>query len=314
SGITVRGSVIGGLGPGSGHIDSSQGGVGRVVIGGQVEGGIGSKSGGVDVTAQRGAVLGVSIGGDVRGGGGADSGFVSADRFPAVTIGGSVSGGAGARSGFVELDEVARTLIKGSVFGAANNAGRIHGDDVNGTLTILGSLIGVGGTARIVAKGELTFTGLPANNPVAFTLIKIGGDVRNAEILAGYDFDSTTGALINVTPDVQVGVVQVGGDWIQSSLVAGALQNGDGFGNGNDSKIVPTGGIIDDAAITARIASVIIGGSIFGIPGGTDSFGFVAQEIGAFRFGKNKLTLAAGTPDPAVSVAATADVFVREIP
>jgi hypothetical protein len=312
--LLVRGDIVGGFGPGSGVIDSNEGGFATLVIGGQIIGGGGPDSGGVivdidsDFETRR-----VVLGGGIRGGTGADSGFADVDGATNLTVIGSIIFGSGPRSGYLEIDDVIRTLVRGSLFGGLNNAGHIHGDDDCGTLTIEGSIIGVQGTARIIAKGD-SFGGFSPFNPVAFTRIAIGGDVRNAEILAGYDIDAS-GVIVAVTPDVQIGSVNVGGNWIQSNLILGAEDGVDNrFGTTDDASIVPEAPVIDNPDTISRVGSIIIKGSILGIPGGVPRFGFVAEEIGAFRYGKNTLTLTPGTLDPAVSVAPTGDVFVREIP
>jgi predicted TIM-barrel enzyme len=69
-----------------------------------------------------------------------------------------------------------------------------------------------------------------------------------------------------------------------------ADSDGDGFGNADDA-LIPGG----NSAIVARIASVIIGGSVTGSAADGDHFGFVAEA-----FGKTKINIAAGTTDVAI--------------
>ena len=73
--------------------------------------------------------------------------------------------------------------------------------------------------------------------------------------------------------------------------------------------------VAEDPAITAKIASVLIRGQALGTPGGSDGFGFVAQQIGSLRIGGTTSPLRSGasndtTPLP---VGATADLFAREV-
>jgi hypothetical protein len=96
--------------------------------------------------------------------------------------------------------------------------------------------------------------------------------------------------------------VTVTSDWTASSLVAGIAAVNGQFGDTDDAVIA--GG---DSALVSRIANVLIGGSVTGTDDPTtDSYGFVAQQIGTFRVGN--LTI----PDVAVHPLAD-DVFVREV-
>jgi len=83
----------------------------------------------------------------------------------------------------------------------------------------------------------------------------------------------------------------VGGDWAASNLVAGAKNAASGdkiFGDGNDASI--GAGAVD---ITAKIASIVINGEVIGRPGG-GTFGFVAEQIGSFKYNGFAVVLAPG--------------------
>jgi len=128
-----------------------------------------------------------------------------------------------------------------------------------------------------------------------------------ALILAGYDAD-----LNPQNADAQIGAVKVGGDWVASSLAAGATDGGDGFGNATDAVIA---GGNDSPAIQSRIASIQIGGQALGTPdavNNTDHFGFVAQQIGSFKVGGTVFPLLALANDD-LAVGATGDLRLREV-
>lgn len=152
-------------------------------------------------------------------------------------------------------------------------------------------------------------TDAPADDVAAATIgsVAIRGRVMNSSILAGYD---TTGAAVNA--DVRIGAVTVGTNWIASNLVAGVDAGVDGkFGTADDLTIA--GG----NSVVSKIASVIIGGHVRGTAGGTDGFGFVAQEIRAFTASGTKLSLTVGPSSVSdltgFAVGSTFDVRVREV-
>ena len=110
--------------------------------------------------------------------------------------------------------------------------------------------------------------------------------------------------------DASIGAVSVGRNWIASNLVAGASAGTDGlFGTDDDALIS------GDNPIIAKIASIVIKGTATGTAGGTDHFGFVAEEIGAFKSGRAKLTLTRGASNDlgGQPVGFTGDLQVREV-
>ncbi len=136
-------------------------------------------------------------------------------------------------------------------------------------------------SAAITARGVLDPA--KAKAAVAIKSLTVGGNVLNANILAGYD---ATGAGVN--PDAGIGKVTVKGNWSASSLVAGVLDAAmDGFGRGDT--LIPEP-VADD--IVARIASLTIKGTATGsATPTTDFFGITAQAIGKAKIGKTKLDL-----------------------
>lgn len=142
---------------------------------------------------------------------------------------------------------------------------------------------------------------------VAIVKIEVGA-VFNSQIFAGYDVSGTP-----VNPDAQIGDVKINGDWTACSIVVGVADvAGDGFGNGDDVAI--RGG--DNARIFSRIANVIIAGTVSGKSVPDDNFGFVAQQIGAFKAGAIRLALDGAANEQAlpVSPGTGGDVVVREVP
>jgi hypothetical protein len=103
----------------------------------------------------------------------------------------------------------------------------------------------------------------------------------------------------------------VGGDWIASSMAAGIKDGGNGFGDGND-QLITGPGTTDVPTRISRIASVSIGGMIFGSSTAFDHFGFVAQQIGSFRRGGELVPLTAGLDIVELSPYST-DVKIREL-
>ncbi len=92
--------------------------------------------------------------------------------------------------------------------------------------------------------------------------------------------------------------------------MAGAYDAGwDGSGTANNASIPG-----DSPNIVSKIASIVIAGDIAGTDMAGDHFGFVAQQIGSFKFGTTALRLhAAGAPDVFDSIGITGDTSLREI-
>jgi hypothetical protein len=108
----------------------------------------------------------------------------------------------------------------------------------------------------------------------------------------------------------------VGGDWVASTIAAGVVAGGDRlFGTGDDAAISGAG-TTDDPARRSRVASVKIGGLVYGTPAasGTDHFGFVAQQVGSFKAGHFGASLDAGPGNDVIELApTTGDVTLREV-
>jgi hypothetical protein len=184
--------------------------------------------------------------------------------------------------------------INGGVLGSA-----IRSDGKIGPIRIIGDLA----LAEISARGNL----LPKTSAAALAIasLSVGGSVNHAQILVGYDLSAAA-----VNGDVRIGTLTVGRDWIASNLVVGAHAGDDGFfGTEDDATISQASSVI------AKIAWIRIKGSAAGTFGGTDHFGFVAEEIGSFQIGLAKLILTAGANNDLTgfTIGTTGDVIAREV-
>jgi hypothetical protein len=324
AGASIGGSLIGGSNSASGLIFSF-GNMGAVKVGHDVQGGSGFQSGFIDST---GKLAGVSIGGSLIGGSNRLSGeILSGGDMGAVKIshdltGGSITGSAVLESSGVitsSAGRIASVSIGGSIIsgiddssGALTNNATIRAANDIGSLTVKGSLIGHGNTGTdaspviISARGQAV---QGATTDLAIGKINIGGRVEFANILAGYDTGLTA-----VNGDAQIGAVKVGGDWAASNLVAGTKNlpsSNTKFGDANDASIGA-----GSAGIIAKIASITIGGQLFGTPDSastTDHFGFVAEQIGVVKIGGNAIALAPGAHNDNLATGQTNDVNVHEV-
>ncbi len=325
SSVTIGGSLLGGGGSGSltGYL-FSQGKMGTILIKGDVLGGAGERSAEI---FSRGRLDKLTIGGSLIGGAGDFSGFIHADgALGAVSIGHDLLGGsipAGSASLFTSgaiesQDRIGSVFIGGSIISGTDgggvaavltkNASIRAGRDI-GTLTVVGGLIGnatpTGDSPVIIsAFGKTPVAGMTTD--LAIGKISIGGRVEWAHILAGFDT-----ALAPRNADAQIGTVAVGADWIASSIVAGVRNLGfDGVtgGTGTNANNVSFGNFLDQkipeagelTGVNSRIASIVISGQVMGTPftfRSSDSFAFVAEQIGALKVGARTFTLQAGAGD-----------------
>jgi hypothetical protein len=339
--VRLGGSLLGGVPGNSGQI-FSEGTVGVIKIGGDVQGGAGDGSGTVFAVKTLEKIV---VEGSVRGGAGTDSGNVAGLLgLGVVRIGGDLVAGTGASpaGAILSSGDIERIIIGGNlVGGAASYSGSIvtnrQGDAAPGAgaigdITIAGSLIGgaspltgifsnasigdviigqdLRGSSTATAKIQAAGNPAPASieDALAIASVTIGGTVKNARILAGYN---PAGSATNA--DVQIGRVRVDGDWIASDVVAGIQSSdpffGDDAGASDNNTVIAAG---NTPAITSRIARIVIGGQVLGTPEtGGDSFGFVAQEIGALVVNRTPLALSATGLDNFL-VGASGDVRLRE--
>lgn len=325
--VRIKGQILGGGGTGSGQL-RSRAMLASVVVGGSVSGGGGDFSG---LIAAQQFAGGVRIQGDVQGGDGRDSGEVfSYGGLPSVTVGGSVVGGSGDGSGrVISIGDMAAVAVNRNVGGgdgrfsgmilSQSNLGSvtIGGSVTSGTTAVNATIAADGAIRSLTIKGSLVGT---AAHPVFITAregmrtISVLSRVEFASILAGVD---ESGDPRNA--DARIGAVVVAGDWIASSLVAGASPGAGGlYGDADDAKL--TGPYTrDEPDSVSRIDSVTIGGQVSGTMAsaatgsGADHFGIVAEVIGAVKHNGSRLGLTAGLGNDDVLVGITGDVRIREI-
>lgn len=327
--VTINGSLIGGSGPNSGLVNSIRD-MGAVSVKGDVRGGGGLFSGTIKTEgtfATTANLTSVKIGGSLIGGTASlNSGTVlAAGDMTTLSITGNIRGGSAtgtanlSRSGYVQAIRIGTMTVGGSIIagtdttsGTFSENGAVSVTNDIGVATIKGSLIG-NATSRVElkARGQAVPT---TTVDLAFGSLTVNGRVEHANILAGYDVFGTAR-----NADAQIGPVVVGGDWIASNLVAGAVAGSDGkFGTIDDAKmpgINGSSGFKDVATVSSRITSIVIGGQACGTPGGIDNFGFVAQNIGSFKL-KNGVTtfpLIAGNGNDSFLIGLFADLRLREI-
>jgi hypothetical protein len=169
---------------------------------------------------------------------------------------------------------------------------------------VKGSLVGNETlSVLIIARGQAA---PGATTDVAIKSLTVGGRVEYAQILAGYTAGNIT-APESANGDSQIGTVKVGGDWIASRLAAGTNRGADMIAGTDDDIFSGLG----SASIMSKIASIVIGGSVFGTHADlstTDSFRFMAQKIGSFKVGGTAFKLTAGADN--LSIGSTADTRV----
>lgn len=338
--VTVTGSVVGGVGNNAGRIETSTGKIASVTIGGSLEGG-----GTNGATISSGGDLGtVTIGGDVAAGADFTALITSFGNMANVNIGGSLVGTANFTGRIFAIGDIGALAIAGDVIGgsASGNtslaeSGYIGGrsinlltiggsimaglDNTSGTFTnngaarvqnnlkevlITGSMIGNSTNPVIIsARGQAVPT---ATADVAIGKLTVLGHVDHALIMAGYD---PSGAGVNA--DAQIGTVSVGGDWIASGLVAGAVAAADGvFGTADDAKMSGPG-VKDVAGLFSSITSLTIGGQALGTAGGTDFYAIMAEHVMAVKIGGQSVILVPGNSNDDQFIGFTGDFKIREI-
>jgi hypothetical protein len=276
--VKIGGSVLGGAGTNSGVIATASGDIGTVKIGRDLVGGSGNFSGAIaaDIVnllspAGPSASLGkVTIGGNLIGGTleeGASgqllgSGIITGKNIASVSIGKNIRGGydfnedydSFGNASIAAADTLGAVKVKGGIYGTSTGSG-----------TVSPSIGAAGSTAAEPG----------ATAHVVFKSLSVGRDVVYAAISAG----STNGS-------EQMGAVKVGGNWVASRLAVGVGDGADGILGTSDDF-----GLATDGELASRIASITIGGRVFGTAGSGDEFGFVAQEIGSLTIGGTHIAL-----------------------
>lgn len=305
--VAVKGSIVGGLGFDSGSVFAgspeffapisgapilpASTGVGAVKIGGSLIAGLGNLSGTLyDDTLIKSVTIGGNIVGDqsarfvLSAPGGA---IVSGGALGPIVIKGSIIGGFNAGPGNINAfgGNIASVSVGRDIISPVTNGTPTTGIYAAGNLgpvKVGGSISGAfptGGEVFLLADGGIAS-------------VTVKGRVQFADIMAGSTFYGT--AYGNVTtasnPDAFIGPVKVGGDWVASSIVAGLTSNqatGAAFGTAGNA-IIDEGiatAALNNNGIASRIASITIGGRLFGTAGsgGGDGYVFAAETIGALK-------------------------------
>lgn len=336
--VTIGGDLVGGSAFASGRIESDTGVTKSVVIKGSIVG-VGDASGAVTADGF-GKIM---VGRDIRGGATSDTGYISAGvlGIGQLMVGGSVIGGLGdtsgtiytsgtignlrllgdlvgagidgaddlSVSGYIRADRIINAFIGGSIIagqdfstGTLDKSGSIRVFDDIGKLVVKGQLIGNATHSVVISAGGLEES--DNRGTIALGSVFVGGSVQYARILAGYDINMN-----NADADASIGLVRVLGDWRASDVVAG-IDSVDGqFGNNDDVLMLAN----DDATLTSRIASIIIGGQIVNSTAVADFFGFVAQNLGKVSVGGRAIPLVPGTGNDVFFLGTLADLRIREV-
>lgn len=331
--VTINGSIDGGFVFGNTSLD-------RVTVGGDVS------SPAESAISSEGELGTVVIKGTLHSVNG--SGGIFGNSIEGVTIGGDLTNTFIASSeGGIGTVKISGSLVESSIFttdldsltvgrdviGSASEGGAVFAEGAIGSVVIKGSILsGIGGSGifaevldSVKVGGDIAGT---SANPVhisavgtgatsgdtdlAIASLTVGGRVENANILAGLN---TLFSPQNA--DAQIGKVTVGGDWINSNIVAGINPTNGVIGDGDDVIIAEVGQV---PTIVASIASITIKGAVAGTFGGTDGFGFTAEEIKAVSIAGKKVVLEDGAGndnptglDPLFVFGNTQDVRIREI-
>lgn len=260
----------------------------------------------------------VRIGGDITGGAANQTGVVGSNKaIGNVVVGGNVSGGGNTGEAIMvgsgeivsHFGRIASVTIKGSLIaGSSNGEGPlvqcgaiVAGNDL-GPIKIGGDILGsFNNPALIMAKGQALKP--ESGFDLAIESIQVRGEVRFAKFLAGFDL-----AMIPANADASIGNVVIGGNWVASSIVAGAADiDLNGFGIGD--ALQATG----NTELIARIASITIKGGVTNSINSGDHFGFVAQQIDKLKIGSRALVLTLGTSNDNLSIPRTDDTRLLEV-
>ncbi len=319
--VTIGGSIIGGSQFSAGVV-SSAGNMGLVKVGGDLQASSISFTG---VIFSGGNIAGATVGGSIFGANGnstvstfQEGGIIASGNLGPVTVGHDLVGGKNGNShdnsdtGVIEASgRITSVTIGGSIIAGTNfstgtleaSGAILAGDDI-GSITVKGSILGNAGVGHgatpvlISARGQHT---PGATTDLAIGKITVTHRVESARLLAGYNL-----SLSPVNADAQIGPVTVGGDWIASSLVAGASNQGadhlpgggdDNLDFGNPDDVLISGvGTTNRAGVASKIASLTIKGALIGTTtavNGLDHFGFVAQSFGTVNIAGTLLKIPA---------------------
>lgn len=164
------------------------------------------------------------------------------------------------------------------------------------------------GTVRIggdLTDSQFVLSGVSIPKTAAaanvLTQLTVGANFEHSRVLAGF-------SAFGGNPNVQIGNIRIGGNWVASTVDAGISADADGFyGTADDSVLT---GLV---TVGSRIASIVIKGQALGTfaPGG--HFAITAQQIGAVTIGQTRLPLQKPAKDHFLALGSTGDLFLNEV-
>jgi hypothetical protein len=320
--VFINGGIVGGAGETSGAITA--GGVIRSANVGSITGSSGKSSGTIQAGIQIGGGIGsLIVNGNIKGGTGASSGGVSANgTLTKATIAGSIIGGNSTGtaslvlSGYVSAGAITNLFLNDDLIAGENNgtalagSGTIRSDTNIGTVRIHGNVKGSAEVAAIIAAPGTT------TNRTAIQSLQIDGTAEFAEILAGYDANVTAANLRGgaVNADARIGSVRIIGGIQTTSIVAGADAGTDGVFGTNDDRVIAGSGVTDVANVYSQIANIVVSGVI---KNGATSAGIIAQHVVAVSANGTSVPLhpfPGSDGDRSVELAAGTKIRVFELP
>jgi hypothetical protein len=283
-----------------------------------VVGGAGADSG--LIVALGGDIAGVNIDGSLIGGTAHITGAIgSVGTIDSVQIGGNLTGAnlTGANSldssGIIHAQRIVSISIGGSLIAGTNNGlgtlthdGCIYADEDIGTITVAHDVIGNSTNPVIISAAQQAVPTAFAD--VALHNLIVHGSVTDAFVLAGYDFNGN-----GVDADASINNIAVDGNWTTSSVEAGTGPGLDGRIGTNDDVNLSGAGVKDNPNLHSIIGSITIGGQVAGTAGGTDHFGFVADEIAALSVDGTVYNLNPGPYNDDIPLGSTDDFDAHEI-
>lgn len=221
-----------------------------------------------------------------------------------IAISGSIIGGAAnngvdtyINSGSVTVGSAGKITLQGSLIGGhqsggseVQNHGAIRVAKTIDSLVIKGNVergAGAGGVVALITAGGDYQAGDKSN--LAFGSILIGGSVKQGMILSGYGLTGTglngSGAVANGST-AQIGNVTVNGNWITSTLAAGATTGATIYFSSATTTLLPA---VAGSDIQATVASMVVKGSLQGTMGANTN-GVVAERFLKFSVGGLDIT------------------------
>jgi hypothetical protein len=297
---------------------SSAGNMGTIHLLTSLQGGTFADSGRIISTG--GDITAVNIDGSLLGGTANDTGtLIAAGTINSVAIAGDMTGGnvSGAASldasGYIHGKAIVGVSIGGSLTAGTNSGlgtlthdGWIAADNDIGTITVTLDVLGNATNPVLISAAQQAVPTAFAD--VALHNLILHRNVVDALVLAGYDVNGN-----GVDADASINSIAVDGNWTASSVEAGTGPGLDGrIGTGDDVNLSGAG-VKHNPNLHSIISNITIGGQVAGTVGGTDHFGFVADEIGSLSVGGTSYPLQAGPYNDDFPLGATRDVDAHEI-